>query len=76
MPQVDLSSDREASVDLQLELCLSSDRLAIERVIAKVFAKYQCDVIVTDRLRSLFTSKLYRMGKAIVGWWNRTSKAD
>lgn len=65
MPQVDLSSDCEASVDLQLELCLSSDRLAIERVIAKVFAKYQCDVIVTDRLRSLFTSKLYRMGKAI-----------
>ena len=38
VPQVDLSSDSEASVDLSVELLLLSDRLAAERVIAKTFA--------------------------------------
>ena len=51
------------SVDLPVELCLSSDQLAIERVIAKTFTRYQFNVIVMDRLRALFMSKLYRMGK-------------
>jgi len=36
-----------------------------ERVIAKTFTHYRCDVIVTDRVRTLFTSKLYRMGKLL-----------
>lgn len=57
--------DSEASVDLSVELLLSSDRLAVERVIAKTFTHYQCDVIVTDLVRTLFTSKLYRMGKLL-----------
>ena len=38
VPQVDLSNDSEASVDLSVELLLSSDRLAVERVIAKTFS--------------------------------------
>lgn len=55
----------QASVNLSVELLLSSDRLAVERVIAKTFTHYQCDVIVTDRVQTLFTSKLYRMGKLL-----------
>ena len=62
VPQLDLSNDSEASMDLLVELLLSSDRLAIERVIAKTFSHHQCDLIVTDHVRTLFTSKLYRMG--------------
>ena len=63
VPQLDLSNDSEASGDLSVELSLSSDRLAIERVIVKTFSHHRCDVIVTDRVRTLFTSKLYCMGK-------------
>ena len=37
----------------------------MERVIIKVFDHYHCDVIVTDRLRAMFSSKLWRMGQAI-----------
>ena len=61
---VDLTADTEASVELPEELSLSSNQLSIERIISKVFTHYHCDVIITDRLRSLFTSKLWRMGKA------------
>lgn len=59
----DLSDDSEASVDLPTDL--SSNQLLVERVITKVFTQYHCDVVITDRLRSLFTSKLWRMGKAL-----------
>ena len=31
----------------------------------KLFTHYHCNVVVTDRLRSIFSSKLTRMGKAI-----------
>ena len=65
VPLFDLSSDNEASVDLPLELSLSSDQLAVERVIVKVFTQYRCDVVITDRLRSVFKSKLYRMARAL-----------
>ena len=30
-----------------------------------MFNRYHCDVIITDRLQSLFTSKLWRMGKSL-----------
>ena len=43
VPQIDLSDDNEASVDLPAELSLSSDQLAIERFIVKVFVRYRCD---------------------------------
>ena len=64
---VDLSEDSEASIELPADLSLSSNQLSVERVIAKVFTRYHCDVIISDRLRSLFTSKLWRMGKSIQG---------
>ena len=33
----------------------------------KTFHKYRCDVMITDRVRALFSSKLWRMGKALQG---------
>ena len=37
----------------------------MERVIAKAFIHYYCDLIITDILRAMLSSKLWRMGKAI-----------
>ena len=61
-PTFDLSSDSEAIVENE---SLAPKELAVERIITKVFSKLHSDVIVTDRLRSLFVSKLSRMGKSI-----------
>lgn len=61
MPQINLSEDEE--VHIVSSKSLSPSEAAIERV----FRHYHCDVIITDRLRSLFTLKLWRMGKAIHG---------
>ncbi len=63
-PLFDLNSDSEAEVEVS-ELSLSVNQLAVERVITKVFTHYHCDVVITDRLRSMFTSKLWRMGRAL-----------
>ena len=62
-PTFDLSSDNEAIVENAESL--APKELAVERIITKVFSKLHSDVIVTDRLRSLFVSKLSRMGKSI-----------
>ena len=62
VPQVDLSGDSEAVVNLTGMIPLSPNQLAVQRVIGKVFTH---DVIITDRLRSLFTVKLWRMGVAL-----------
>ena len=63
--KVSLADDPEAQVELPKSLCPS--RAAIERVIIKVFRHSHCDVVITDRLRSLFSLKLWRMGNAIQG---------
>ena len=65
VPQLDLSDDKEAKVDSSLEQSFSSNQLCIERVMVKLFTHYHCNVVITDRLRSIFSSKLMRMGKAI-----------
>lgn len=65
MPQVDLSCDKEANVDLLCAQVLSPCQLAVERVIVKLFTHHKCNVVITDRLRSLFTMKIWRMGKLI-----------
>ena len=63
MPQVDLSGDTEAAVDLDLSCVqLSSCQLVVERVIVKLFTHPKCNVVITDRLRSIFTIKLWHMG--------------
>ena len=64
MPQVDLSSDEEVSKAV-LESSLTHNQLLIERVICKTFAHHRCDVIISDHLRSLFTNKIFRMGKTM-----------
>ena len=64
VPQWDLSADEEAKIDIS-EHSFSVNQLCTERVIVKLFTHYKCDIVITDRLRSLFTSKLTRMGKAI-----------
>ena len=62
MPQVDLSSDEEVSKAI-LESSLTHNQLLIER--DKTFAHHRCDVIISDHLRSLFTNKIFRMGKTM-----------
>ena len=59
--------DPEAQSVESNSLSLSPSEAAVERVIIKVFRHHHCDVVITDRLRSLFTLKLWRMGKAIQG---------
>ena len=76
VPQIDLSNDNEASVDLPAKLSLSSDQLVVERLIVKVFTRYRCDVIITDRLRTPFRSKLCRMGNSTISQWSCSYKID
>ena len=67
VPQLDLSADEEATVASVSEHSFSFSQLCTERVIVKLFSHYKCDVVITNRLRSLFSSKLTRMGKLIQG---------
>lgn len=60
LPQISLVDDPEAQIDLSIALCPS--KAAMERIIAKVFHRYHCDVIITDRLRSLFYFKAVEDG--------------
>ena len=46
-------------------VALSHNQLLVESVIFKTFSQYKCDVVITYRLRSLFTNKLIRMGRAL-----------
>ena len=57
--------DPEVQIDLPKSLCPS--QVAVERIIVKVFCHFHCDVVITDRLSSLFMLKLWRMGNAIQG---------
>jgi len=64
-PTVDLTSDGDVKIDKTLTQNFSPKQLSVERIIVKTFVLYQCDVIITDRIRAMFSSKLWRMGKAI-----------
>jgi len=77
LPQCDLSDDSEAKFCIELEK-LSNKQLLIERMISKHFNHYHCYVLITDKLRTLFTSKLARMGNAIqsVGGTERAKLLD
>jgi len=74
LPQRDLSKDEDAKICLESDQKFSNKQLLIERVIVKLFKHYHCDVLITDRLRNMFSAKLTRMGKAIqsVGGTSRT----
>ena len=64
VPQIDLSTDKDVSKAMA-ECTLPHNQLLIERVICKTFTHHHCDVIISDRLRSLFTNKMFRMGRTI-----------
>ena len=64
MPQMDLSDDSEANMSIENSLLAPKER-AINMVITKLFTKFHCNVRISKRLRSLFISKLYRMGKTL-----------
>ena len=59
IPQIDLSEDDEASVD---DISFTPHKLAVERIIKKVFQKYGITVQVTDKIRQAFQTKLWCMG--------------
>ena len=40
-------------------------QLAVERVIVKIFQFLRLNVAITDRIRSLFSTKLHRMGRSL-----------
>ena len=61
---MDLSSDVVVS-NATSNTSLTLNQLLIEKVICKTFFHHQCDVIITDCLRSLFTNKLLRMGRTM-----------
>ena len=65
IPQINLAKNPEAQIDEGTHL--SPSQIVVERVITKVFRHHHCEVVITDRVRSLFTLKLWRMGKAING---------
>ena len=50
---------------------LTNNQLLVERVICKTFAHHHCDVVITDRIRFLFASKLSRIGKAMYNMGGR-----
>ena len=61
---MDLSDDSEATMSTE-NLLLAPKERAIDMVITKLFTKFRCNIKISSRLRSLFISKLYRMGKAL-----------
>ena len=66
-PQHDLSEDPDVILDTNIIQSFTPRQLALERVIAKTFAEYHINGIITNRIRTLFSSKLWRMGNKIVG---------
>ena len=62
VPQIDLSAEKMFTLQQD---SLTNNQLLVERVICKTFAHHHCDVVITDRIRSLITNKLSRMGKAM-----------
>ena len=57
-----MSKDEDAKIAAST---LSDHQVAIERVIQKVFTKYSISVDITEKIRSTFRSKLWRMGKKL-----------
>ena len=66
-PQMDLSEDTEATMSTDISMLAPKEK-AINRVITKLFTKFHCNVRISSQLRSLFISKLHRMGKYFIHW--------
>ena len=74
MPQLDLSDE----VNIEAPRSLSHNQLLVERVICKTFNHCKRDAVITDRLRSLFTDKLLRIGRTMhkLGGWGRAYQIE
>ena len=60
-PSIDLTDDPEAQVvNCDKHTCL---KLALERIITKIFNHYVYPLEITDGIRATFKAKLWRMGK-------------
>ena len=62
VPLVDLSEDEVVKDKLDGISALTCKQLALERVMVKVFDVLRFNGIITDRIKSLFATKLHRMG--------------
>lgn len=62
VPLIDLSEDNEAQIQVE---SLTDKQKAIERVIAKTFFDHDITVAISDKIRSVFRSKLWRMGQCL-----------
>ena len=70
-PTLDLKLDKGVQIVDSLNQTFTPKQQAVERVIVKAFVHHRCDAIITDRLRAMFTSKLWRMSQAIRGGGGR-----
>ena len=81
VPLFDLSADNEAQIS---DEGFSLHQAAIERIIKKIFFKYNIYVDITDKVRRAFRSKLWRMGhtlskiggtkrQKLIGQWKETT---
>ena len=59
---LDLSEDIDAEVNTE---SLSMHQILIERVIKRVFKEYKIPLDISTTTRSIFKSKLWRMGQAL-----------
>jgi len=65
-PQRDSSDDPDILLDTNIIQSFTPRQLALERVIAKKIAKYHINGIITNRMRTLLSSKMWRMGNEIL----------
>ena len=72
-PTLDLKPDKDVQIVDSLNPTFTPKQQAVERVIVKAFVHHRCDAIITDRLRAMFTSKLWRMSQAIRDGGDRRS---
>ena len=65
MPTFDLSGDKTIKIEASIRSLSAPKQLAVKRVIVKVFQFLHLNVAITDRIRSLFSTKLHRMGQSL-----------
>ena len=65
VPTFDLSGDKTIKIEASIRSLSAPKQLAVERVIVKVFQFLHLNVAITDRIRSLFSTKLHRMGQSL-----------
>lgn len=61
-PIINLAEDEQAQID---STGLTPLQIAHERVIRKVFTKYEILINICDKIRATFKTKLWRMGKTL-----------